>query len=77
MINIFHLWFQVLYLLQELIVLFYQLIVALRLGLLKLQGQKNTQIDEDIQLGRVCDRIETIRIIVTFTLFMFWTTSLT
>lgn len=34
-----HLWFQVLYLLQELVVLFHQLIVALRLGLLELHTE--------------------------------------
>lgn len=37
---VFYLWFLVLYLLQELAVLFHQLIVALRLRLLQLEAEK-------------------------------------
>lgn len=46
LISLFNLWFQILYLLQELIVLLHQLIVAFGLGLFKLQTQKevNTRV---------------------------------
>lgn len=39
---VFYLWFLVLYLLQELAVLFHQLIVALRLRLLQLEAEKQS-----------------------------------